>query len=265
VANDKPITVPLNPKERDRPCDPDVELPQDRYELLANATPAESEAEFPFDDCKKTKDRAFRLADLFPSRVMGQDADQLAPFLGPFLEALDPEMLAAFERVDCFPSIMDPNTAPSRFLDGLLAHLGSPFILEEGLSDLEKRRLASMLFEVYKLKGTCPGIIGAVRLLYGITVTDCVQANVDCWTLDVDLLGVTTVLCGSTAQERRTFSVMVSQNLTQKQREQLTNVVDYMKPANTFFAGFIEPGAPRFIDHWVLDISKLGKNTDLHA
>lgn len=196
---------------------------------------------------------------------MAQDANQLAPFLGPFLEALDPEMLAAFERVDCFPSIIDPNTAPSRFLDGLLAHLGNPFILEEGLTDLEKRRLALALFDIYELKGTCPGIIGAIRILYGIIVTDCVQVNTTGWILDVDYLGITTILAGSTAQERRTFSVMVSQNLTQKQREQLTNVVEYMKPANTFFAGFIEPGVPRFIDHWVLDISKLGKNTDLHT
>lgn len=265
MANDKPITVPLDPKKRDRPCDPDVEFPQDRVELLSNATQSEPEGEFPFDDCKRTKDRAFRLADLFPSRVMAQDADQLAPFLGPFLAALDPEMLAAFERVDCFPSIMDPGTAPSRFLDGLLAHLGNPFILEEGLSDTEKRRLASMLFDIYGLKGTCPGIIGAIRVLYGITVTDCVQANVDCWTLDVDLLGVTTTLCGGTEQEARTFSVMVSTNLTQRQREQLTNVVDYMKPANTFFAEFIEPGTPRYIDHWTLGLSKLGKNTDLHT
>jgi len=196
---------------------------------------------------------------------MAQDADQLAPFLTPFLEALDPEMLAAFERVDCFPSIMDPNTAPPRFLDGLLAHLGNPFILEEGLSDTEKRRLSLMLFDIYGLKGTCPGFIAALRILYDITVTDCVQANVDCWTLDVDSLGIGTILCGSTAQEARTFSLMVNTNLTQRQRDQLTNVVDYMKPANTFFAEFIEPGTPRFINHWVLGISKLGKNTDLHV
>lgn len=246
-------------------CDPQIPLPQDQEELLANATAAALDANDPFDDCDLTNIRDFRLADLFPDRVLGQDQIQPEPFLTPFLQALDPEMLAAFARVDCFPSIIDPQRAPNSFLDGLLAHLGNPFILEEGLADIEKRRLAGMLFQIYKLKGTCIGMIGAIRLLYGIEVTDCVQANVDCWTLDVDLLGITTILCGGTAQERRTFSLMVNRNLTARQRDQLTNVVDYMKPANTFFAEFIEPGAPRFIDHWVLDISKLGKNTDLHT
>ena len=80
---------------------------------------------------------------------------------------------------------MDPQRCPSSQLDQLLYHLGNPFTLEDGLSDTEKRGLASVLFFIYALKGTCPGIIGALRLLFGLDVTECVSLTVDCWDLGI--------------------------------------------------------------------------------
>jgi phage tail-like protein len=233
--------------------------------ILAVATPSEPDSDVPFDDCSREALRTFRLRDLFPPRVIGEDEDRPDSLLVPLLNALDPEMLAAFARVDCFPTILDPLRAPNRFLDLLLAHLGNPFILEEGLANIEKRRLALSLFGIYALKGTCKGMIAAIRLLFGVEVTYCIQTTVDCWDLGYDKLGTETILCGSTAQERRSFSLMVDRNLSQKQIAQMTNVVVYMKPANTFFIEFVMPNNPRFIDHWALGFSDLGQNTDLHA
>jgi phage tail-like protein len=227
--------------------------------LLANATPTE---EGVFLDCFVERD--FSLRDLFPRKVLAEDDARDDGWLGRLLDAFDPEMGAAFNRVDCFPTIIDPLRCPSHLLDHLLYHYGNPFTLEEGMTDTEKRRLLSVLFTIYSFKGTCPGMIGAIRMLYGISVTECVAANVECWVLGESELDIDTILCPSTLFEKYAFQVMVDVNLTARQRLQMTNIVNYMRPANTHFIGFIEPGHPDFIDHWLLDFSLLNINTDLH-
>jgi phage tail-like protein len=227
--------------------------------LAANATVS---AEAPFLDC--VLDRDFRMRSLLPPKVIGEDEDRPDGFIAKFLDSLDSEVNNAFARVDCFPTIIDPLRAPSEFLDLLLYNLGSPFTLEEGLTDTEKRRLALVLFTMYALKGTCFGLIGAVKIIYGINVTECIAANVDCWELNVDELNISTDLCPSNAFERRAFSIMVDVNLTDKQRQQITNIANWIKPANTHFAGIVEPGNPNWTDHWELEFSELNFNTDLH-
>lgn len=216
----------------------------------------------PLLDCVVPRD--FRMRSLLPARVIAEDEDRPDGFIAKFLDALDREANAAFARVDCFPTIIDPLRAPAAFLDLLLYNLGNPFTLEEGLSDNEKRRLATVLFTLYALKGTCFAIIGAIKILYGINVTECISANIDCWDLGVSDLSVGTILCPSTAAERRTFEVMVDVNLTDTQRAQMTNIVRWAKPANTRFAGFVEPGHTAHVQHWEMDLSDLNFNTDLH-
>jgi phage tail-like protein len=143
-------------------------------------------------DC--LRDRDFHIRDLFPAKVLAKDDELVEPFLTPFLDAINPEILDAFGRVDCFPTIMDPLRCPSHLLDALLYHYGSPFTLEEGLNDNEKRRLLSVLFTLYSLKGTCFGIIGTIRILYGINVTECVEPNIQCWVLGESELNYDTFL-----------------------------------------------------------------------
>lgn len=216
----------------------------------------------PSPDC--IRDRDFSILDLFPPKVLAQDELLTEPFLTPFLEAVNPEIITAFGRIDCFPTIMDPDRCQSNFLDGLLYHYGSPFTLEEGLDDVTKRRLLNTLFTLYSLKGTCFGIIGAIRIIYGINVTECVEPNIQCWILGESELDLDTFLCPSSGAERRSFRIIVDINLTQKQRDQITNIVDWMKPANTHFEGIVEPMAPGFVDHWELGFSELNFNTFLH-
>lgn len=249
---------PVTPKPAEDPCDTQPGVGLSAF-LLANATTA---LEAPLLDCFVP--RNFRMRDLFPSRVIAEDEQRSDGFLAKFLDALDPQVNAMFNRVDCFPTIIDPTRCPSQLLDHLLYHLGNPFTLEEGLTDPEKRRLAIVLFAAYALKGTCPGLIGIVRTLHGVSVTECIQPNIDCWELDVDELDLTTVLCPSTPFENRSFSVMVNINLTDRQRRQIRNIIDWGKPAGTHFIGFIEPGNDTHVDHWELDFSDLDRNTDLH-
>ncbi len=241
------------------PCDPKAD-PSLAVALLANATPVATDTAP--DDCEL--DRDFRMRSLFPRRVIGDDEDSPEPFISRFLDALDAEANAMFHRVDCFPTIADPLRCPAPLLDQLLYHLGNPFILEEGMPADRKRMLALSLFTIYALKGTCYAIIGAVRLIYRVEVTECVQPNIECWILGIDTLNQTAILCPSTAAGRRSFSIMVHRNLTDTERAQIRNVVNYLKPANTHFIRIIEPGSPGHVAHWVLRKSKLNLNAFLH-
>ena len=249
---------PVNVTPEQDPCrtQPGLELP---FFLAAAATGPTAE----FLDCIR-RDRVHSLKEFFPRRVIGDDEDDPQGILTKLLETLDPFVIDLYETIDCIPTIMDPQRCPSNQLDQLLYHLGNPFTLEDGLSDTEKRGLASVLFFLYALKGTCPGIIGALRLLYGLDVTECVQPNVDCWILGESLLNFDTDLCGGGDFEKFVFSIMVRVNLSDKQRVQATNVVNYMKTAPSIFLGFIEPGQSFYIDHWQLNRSRLNSNTFLH-
>ena len=255
----KAAADPANVQPEADPCrvQPGLSLPAF---LLAAATPA---GEGPLLDCV-IADRNFRMRSILPPRVIAEDEARPDGWVAKFLDSLDTEAGAAFERIDCFPTLIDPLRVPSQFLDHLLYHLGNPFTLEEGLNDTQKRRLAMVLFAIYALKGTCPGMIGAIRVLFDITVTECIQGNIDCWILGESELGVDTILCPSSEAEKRTFQLMVDINLHDTQRAQMTNVVKYMKPANTHFAGFVEPGNDDFVDHWELGLSDLNVNTILH-
>lgn len=72
------------------------------------------------------------------------------------------------------------------------------------------------------------------------------------------------VLGPSDSFARYAFDITVSRQLTESERQQIRQIVDFMRPAHTHFIDIIEPGAPTFIDHWELGLSKLGENTELH-
>lgn len=247
---------PINTKPIDDPCrtQAGLELP---FYLAGNAADATAE----FLDCIR-RDREFSLKEFFPRRVIGDDEDDPQGILVRILDVLDPFVIGLYETADCIPTIMDPQRCPADQLDQLLYHLGNPFLLD--LTDTEKRGLASVLFFIYALKGTCPGITGALRLLFGLDVTECASTNIDGWKIGFHSLNIDTILGGSSAMEKFAFNVMVRTNMTDKQREAATDVVLYMKSAPSLFFGFIEPGNPRHVDHWEIGFSKLNINTFLH-
>lgn len=253
---------PLNPDPEQDPC-ATQEGTDLEFLMMVKAAGGGDLADDPFLDCI-AHDRNFRMRSLMPPRVIAEDAQRPDGWLTKVLDAMDPFIEEAFERIDCFPSIVDPLRCPSHLLDHLLYHLGNPFLIIEGFSATEKRRLALALFSIYALKGTDPGIIGAIRLIFGINVTDIVAANIQGWILEESFLDIDTLLHGSTAYERRSFEVMVETVLSDVQRAQMTEVVKYMKAANTHFIRFIEPTSPDHVDHWELDLSQLDNNTYLH-
>ncbi len=172
--------------------------------------------------------RRFDLWSMLPKHNRRADVTgDLRRFIACLQEVTD--LLLA--EVDQFSDIFDLERAPERFLDLILRDLGNPFPFD--LDVLGKRRLASVLEEMYRQKGTAIGVKNAIRFFLG---------------LEVEILpfAADTLILGET------------------QRKQLRAVVDYLKPAHTHFVDLLEPTPPITYDHWELGVSEVGWTTDLH-
>jgi phage tail-like protein len=203
--------------------------------------------------------RRFDLWAMLPKHNRrGDTTGDLKRFVACLQEALD--LLLA--EVDRFPDLFDLERAPEAFLDAILADLGNPFPFD--LDVLGKRRLASVLVEMYRQKGTAAGIRNAIRFFLGIDVESIMPFTGTTLVLGESELGVDWELGPSDRFARYAFDVTVGMALTDTQRRQLRAVVDYMRPAHTHFVDLLEPGAPTTFDHWELGISELGASTDLH-
>lgn len=163
---------------------------------------------------------------------------------------------------DRFADVFDLERAPEAFLDLILEDLGNPFPFE--LDELGKRRLASVLVEMYRQKGTARGIINAVRFFLGVEIEAVTAYAGEALVLGESELGVDWVLGPSSRFARYAFDVIVGVPLTDAQRKQLRAIVEYLKPAHTHFVTLVEPAPPAFIDHWELGVSEVGVTTDLH-
>ena len=162
--------------------------------------------------------------------------------------------------IDKVHEVFDPDLAPEAFVDLMLVENGNPFDFSMTLN--EKRKLVQILVDVYRTKGTGPGIVDAIRLFMGIEVT----LNVYAWSpvgLDEAVLEVDWILGSSDPQDLLTFQVIVPQVLTAAERSKMTQVIDYMMDAREFFV-LIEPEEIVVPDHWQMDYSRLDIETFLH-
>jgi len=203
--------------------------------------------------------RRFDLWSMLPRHNRRGDATgDLRRFIACLQEALD----LVLAEADRFADVFDIERAPEAFLDLILQDLGNPFPFD--LDVLGKRRLASVLVEMYRQKGTAAGIENAVRFFLGIDVTAITPFTGTTVVLGESELGVDWELGPSDRFARYAFDVEVDVPLTATERRQIRAIVDYLKPAHTHFVDLIEPGAPIAYDHWELGISELGETTDLH-
>lgn len=203
--------------------------------------------------------RRFDLWSMMPKHNRRSDTTgDLRRFLACLQETTD--LLLA--EVDRFPDLFDLERAPEPFLDVILADLGSPFPFD--LDALGKRRLASVLVEMYRQKGTAAGIRNAVRFFLGIEIQAITAFTGTTLILGESELGVDWELGPSDRFARYAFDVSVSIGLTDRQRRQLRAIVNYMRPAHTHFVDLREPTPPPSFDHWELGVSELGLSTLLH-
>jgi phage tail-like protein len=205
-------------------------------------------------------ERRFELWTMLPKHNRRDDTTgDLQRFVACLQEVLD--LLLA--EIDRFPDIFDIERAPAPFLELILRDLGNPFAFD--LDELGERRLASVLVEMYRQKGTANSIRNAIRFFLGIEITAVTAFTSTALVLGESELGVDWEFGPSDRFARYAFDVEVPVQLTSTQRRQIRMIVDYLKPAHTHFVNLIEPTPPPAYDHWELGISELGITTDLHG
>jgi phage tail-like protein len=203
--------------------------------------------------------RRFDLWQMLPKHNRRDDTTgDLLRFISCLQEVTD-LLLADLDR---WPDIFDLERAPEPFLDLILQDLGNPFPFD--LDVRGKRRLAAVLVEMYRQKGTAQGIKNAVRFFLGIDIVAITAFNADALVLGESLLGVDWVLGPSDRFAKYAFNVVVARLLTPTERKHLRAIVEYLKPAHTHFVDLVEPFPPVVPDHWELGLSDIGVTTTLH-
>ena len=203
--------------------------------------------------------RRFDLWQMLPKHNRRDDTTgDLLRFISCLQEVTD-LLLADLDR---WPDIFDLERAPAPFLDLILQDLGNPFPFD--LDVRGKRRLAAVLVEMYRQKGTAQGIKNAVRFFLGIDIVAITAFNADTLVLGESLLGVDWVLGPSDRFAKYAFNVVVARILTPTERKHLRAIVEYLKPAHTHFVDLVEPIPPIVPDHWELGLSDIGVTTTLH-
>lgn len=210
--------------------------------------------------------RRFDLFTMIPAINRREDATgDLANFVGTIQETLN---LLLFQ-VDTWLDIIDVDRAPEDFVDAILLDLGNPFSFD--LDEIDKRRLITLLVEIYRQKGTCVGILNAIRFFLALELT-CDEFNNDegTWILGIDDLEnpddtLAIILAPSTVFDIKSFALVSTIALTAEQRQKVTEIAEYMKPLYTHFRGIDEPiPPPAPFDHLELGESELGIEWDLH-
>lgn len=193
---------------------------------------------------------------------MNQDEDGLTNGdLEKLSAALQEVFALVLSSIDEWVSIIDYTTAAERFIDARLASMGNPFPFVLALID--KRRLLSVLVDIYRQKGTNRGIKNVVRFFVGIEV-DVVAATSDGFALGVSELGIDTYLGMSNESAAYSFYLQSAIVLTPEQRSKTLLLAEYMKPAHTHLLGLLEPPVPEVIDHVELGLSELNTQFLLH-
>lgn len=195
--------------------------------------------QFTTEDCGAPEDRDFSAEDMFPDANLEEDATR---DLIRFLRIMDEVTQLILCDIDKFTTIMDIDLIADNNLDAMLVHLGAPFSFAGSLSSTDKRRLASVLVEMYKRKGGEVAIEAIVAFILGFEIDVQPYLNLsNTWSLGVSQLGINAFLGPGTAFIRYSFQVEVFEDLTETERRRLIEIVEYMKPSHTHFIRLIEP------------------------
>lgn len=142
-------------------------------------------------------------------------------------------------RADQVQYLADPDLAPKTWLPYMLYNLGNPFKLE--LTEIESRRLASALADVYQRAGTAALIEDIIEFFLGIPVEVVQFLTDDWWVLGTDSLGIDTVLGAGSAYSRNSYEIISSQALTDAQRAKMTQIAETLDPLYMHLIRIVEP------------------------
>lgn len=212
--------------------------------------------------------RRFDIYGFFAGVLQNMDVD--VGDLRSFTAVMQEPVNVLLAKLDRFPLLLDPDTAPDDWLDLFLFDAGNPFNFE--LAAVDKHRLLTVLGPLYRLKGTDPGVIDAIRFFLGIEVTITTPSSLS----DDELLGVgtlgstfatggTLVLGSGALSDVYHFVVHVPVSLTDTQRSQMDAVIRYMMRAGTSYELDEPEPPPTSPNHAVLGLSRLNLNFALHT
>jgi phage tail-like protein len=206
-------------------------------------------------------DRAFDLIGFLPefNRIDLDGIGDLRRFVGCIQEVTDTILC----QIDKFVEYIDPDRAPDDVLDLMLYDLSNPFAFELGTTD--KRKLVKTLVEIFRGKGTAPGIIDAARFFTNIEITiDVLNDDDDGWVLGWSELGINSLLGTGTQALLYTFDIISPVTLTETERTRICDIAEYMKPAHTHKRALVEPIDIGPVDPMELGLSELGFDWLLH-
>lgn len=185
--------------------------------------------------------REMELWDYIPSINKREDTTE---HLERFVLCIQDQLDTTLSFIDNWTDIIDPDRAPERYLDLMLADLGNPFLFED-LTETDKRLLLRLLVRLYQLKGTDQGIEAALRFFMRF------ESQISLFRQSGALLGDaltqlnnlddTFVLGGGGPYD---FALTVATTnsagraLTAQEESRIEKIVDYMKPV---IARFMKP------------------------
>lgn len=121
-----------------------------------------------------------------PAKNKAEDATM---DLERFARTINETLGYLFAQTDHWIDEFDPDRCSDANIDAMLEDAGNPFTWAElELTANQRRKLLRVLVDIYKLKGTAPGIEDVIYFLLGKVVT-VVPYSVEGWVLGVDLLG----------------------------------------------------------------------------
>lgn len=194
-----------------------------------------------FDDNTVCPVGVLSLRDLIPDRYFDPNDDTT----DRFVEVFQGVLCQWFNDIDGLNKIYDLDLTDERFLDLIIKNLG--FDVTVSLSEPKKRRLAKVIVQSYKQKGTCKGVENTIRQFVGVDAK--CFAFTEGWILDVSELDLDTYLnpAPDNVAGFYTFDVIVSQKLSAEQRRIIEVIVNLIKPAHSHFRDLVEEGEDPFV------------------
>lgn len=199
--------------------------------------------------------RRFLLWYMLPQKNRTEDT---TGDLRRFIDCLQEVVDLLLHDIDRFTDLFDIERTP--FIAAILADLGNPFDFD--IEEIDQRRLASVLVQMYQQKGTPQGIVNAVRFFLGIEI-EVVAWNHLYMRLGEARLGDDWILGTSDSRSLYSFDIETDAVLTAEQAVHVRRIAEYMKPAHTHLVAIRDgSGVPEEL-LWRLGESALGSNTGL--
>jgi len=210
--------------------------------------------------------RRFLISDFVPGMNRSESPD-----LRLFLAVIQEVTNVLLSDADAWTDILDPLTCSDAMIDEMLLDLGNPFDAAGSLEPEKRRELVTVLVDLYKLVGTAPGIIAALRFFFDIEAAIEVHQLVG-WDIGSDddpdygdemggpyeLSDTDPVTMGGGGEGLFSFTVYVPGVVSDELRGLMETVVLRMKAVNETFVRIVDETPQEVIDHLVMGLSEMG-------